>query len=131
VGQGEQEDPKVVILVPGEFRPQLRPGMPIRFEIAGYRYAYQALTVRSVGEDVVGPNEARRYMGPGLADSVTVGGGPVVVVEAALPAETFAAEDKTYRYHNGMSGRAEVRVRSEKILFTLVPGLKALFTDDV
>lgn len=130
VQEGEQEDPKVVILVPGEYRPQIQPGMPIRFEIAGYRYAYQALGVSSVGDDVVGPNEARRYLGPGLADSVTVGG-PVVVVEAALPSETFEAEDKIYRYHNGMSGRAEVRVRSEKILFTLVPGLKALFTDDV
>ena len=56
-------------------------------------------------------------------------GGPVVVVEAALPSETFTAEGKTYRYHNGMNGVAEVRVRSEKILFTLVPGLKALFND--
>jgi multidrug efflux pump subunit AcrA (membrane-fusion protein) len=125
---GEQADPKVVILLPGEYRPQIRPGMLVRFEISGYRYAYQALKVRSVGDEVVGPNEARRYLGPGLADSVTVGG-PVVVVEADLPSDSFQAEGKTYRYHNGMNGIAEVRVRSEKILFTLVPGLKALFND--
>jgi membrane fusion protein (multidrug efflux system) len=125
---GEQTAPKVVILVPGEYRPQIRPGMLVRFEISGYQYAYQALAVSSVGDEVVGPNEARRYLGPGLADSVTVGG-PVVVVEATLPTETFTAEGKTYRYHNGMNGIAEVRVRSEKILFTLIPGLKALFND--
>jgi membrane fusion protein (multidrug efflux system) len=122
----DQDRPTVVVLLPGEFRPLVRRGMPIRFEISGYRYAYQRLTVESVGDEVVGPNEARRYLGAEIGDSVQLTG-PVVILKARLPRPTFQAEGRTYRYHNGMHGTAEVEVRSEKILLTLVPGLKALF----
>jgi GAF domain/HlyD family secretion protein len=122
----DQDRPTVVVLLPGEFRPQVRRGMPIRFEIAGYRYAYQKLTVESVGEEVVGPSEAKRYLGAEIGDTVQLTG-PVVILKAALPRSTFTAEGHTYRFHNGMHGNAEVEVRSEKILVTLVPGLKAIF----
>jgi biotin carboxyl carrier protein len=121
-----QERPTLVVMLPGEYRPQVRRGMPIRFEIAGYRYAYQKLTVDAVGDEVVGPNEARRYLGPEIGDSIQLNG-PVVILKAALPRPDFAAEGHRYRFHNGMHGNAEVEVRSEKILVTLVPGLKALF----
>jgi membrane fusion protein (multidrug efflux system) len=50
-----------------------------------------------------------------------------VILKAQLPRATFAAEGHTYRFHNGMHGNAEVEVRRERILVTLVPGLKALF----
>jgi multidrug efflux pump subunit AcrA (membrane-fusion protein) len=122
----DQDRPTVVVLLPGEFRPLVRRGMPIRFEISGYRYAYQRLTVDSVGDEVVGPTEARRYLGAEIGDSVQLTG-PVVILKARLPRPTFQAEGRAYRFHNGMHGTAEVEVRSEKILVTLVPGLKALF----
>ncbi len=125
VGDQEQ-NPTVVVLLPGEYRPQVRPGMPIRFEIAGYRYAYQRLTVESVGDEVVGPAEARRYLGPEIGDSVQPAG-PVVILKARLARPDFTSEGHTYRFHNGMHGNAEVEVRSERILVTLVPGLKAIF----
>jgi hypothetical protein len=121
----DQDRPTVVVLLPGEYRPQVRRGMPIRFEIAGYRYAYQALTVDSVGEEVVGPNEARRYLGPEIGDTLQLNG-PVVILKARLQRPTFQAEGRAYRFHNGMHGNAEVEVRREKILIALVPGLKAL-----
>jgi len=124
----DQDRPAVVVLLPGEYRPLVRRGMPIRFEIAGYRYAYQRLTVESVGDEVVGPNEARRYLGPDIGDAVQLSG-PVVILRARLPRPTFQAEGRNYRFHNGMHGNAEVEVRSEKILITLVPGLKALLGD--
>jgi len=122
----DQDRPTVVVLLPGEFRPLVRRGMPIRFEISGYRYAYQRLTVESVGDEVVGPSEARRYLGSEIGDSVQLTG-PVVILRARLPRPTFQAEGRAYRFHNGMHGTAEVEVRREKILVTLVPGLKALF----
>ncbi|HBL30974.1 MAG TPA: hemolysin D, partial [Acidobacteria bacterium] len=115
----------VVALLPGEFRPQLRPGMALRMELQGYRYAYQHLTVLDVGSEVVGPAEARRYLGDEIADAATLGG-PVILVTARLPVATFQAEGKTRRYHDGMWGRAEVQVRSERILVALIPALKAL-----
>jgi hypothetical protein len=78
-----------------------------------------------VGDEVVGPNEVRRYLGPEIGDAVQVDG-PVVLLKARLPSPTFVAEGRTYRFHNGMHGTAEVEVRAEKILLALVPGLKAL-----
>ena len=101
----------------------------MRLEISGYRYAYQKLTVDQVGDEVIGPAEAGRTLGPALAGAVQVTG-PVVLVKAKLPARTFQAEGKTYRYHNGLQGTAEVRVRSERILWTLLPGLKATVAED-
>jgi len=74
---------------------------------------------------VVGPSEARRYLGAEIGDSVQLTG-PVVILKARLPRPTFQAESRIYRFHNGMHGNAEVEVRREKILVTLVPGLKAL-----
>jgi membrane fusion protein (multidrug efflux system) len=125
---GETE-PAVTVVVPGQYRPQLRAGQPMRLEISGYRYAYQKLVVSAVGDEVIGPAEAQRTLGPAIAETLEVTG-PVVLVHARLPSPTFEAEGKTYRYHNGMHGTAEIRVRSERILWVLVPSLKAVFEEE-
>lgn len=118
--------PKAIILVPGEARPLLKPGMPVRLEIAGYRYAYQKVSVATVSDEVIGPNEARRSLGPGIAETVVVPG-PVVVLEAPLPSRTFQADKKTYQFHHGMVASAEVKVRRETILLHLLPALRVVF----
>jgi len=125
---GEAKRPSAVVLLPGRYRPQLRPGMAMRMELEGYGYAYQHLTVDSVGDQIVGPDEAKRYLGEEVADAVHFEG-PVVLVSARLPARTFRAGGRTFEYHGGMWGSAEVEVRSERILFTLLPSLKALFRE--
>ncbi len=124
--RGAGGKPVVVALLPGEFRPLLKPGMPLRLELQGYRYAYQHLVVESVGDEVVGPAEAQRSLGEEVADGVQITG-PVVRVEARLLSDTFEAEGRVRRYHDGMWGKAEVRVRSEPVLVALVPALKAVF----
>ena len=118
--------PTVVAFLPGQYRPMLKRGMPLRMEVQGYRYAYQHLTVDTVGDEVVGPAEARRYLGDALGDAVQLSG-PVVRVEAHLPAGTFEAEGKVRSYHDGMVAQAEVRIRSERVLVTLIPALKSFF----
>ncbi len=123
---GERGVPTVVALLPGQYRPLLKPGMELRLEVQGYRYAYQHLTVASVEDEVIGPAEARRYLGDAVADAMPLDG-PVVLVTARLASPTFEAEGRTWRYHDGMWGQAEVRVRSERILVALIPALKALF----
>jgi membrane fusion protein (multidrug efflux system) len=125
---GQGGSPAVVALLPGEFRPLLKPGMRLRLEVQGYPYLYQHLTVTAVGEEVIGPAEARRYLGEEIGDAVPVSGA-VVLVSARLPSLSFELQVRERRYHDGMGGRAEVRVRSERVLVALVPALRALFED--
>ncbi len=122
VGEGGLE---VVALFPGEDRPQLSAGQTIRLELAGYRYAYQTLTIDSVSSDVIAPTEARRVLGAEVADSLQLTG-PVVVVRGRLPTREFESDGKRFVYHDGMLGRAEVRMRSERIVYALVPGARRL-----
>jgi membrane fusion protein (multidrug efflux system) len=115
---------EVVALLPGEDRPQLAPGMTLRLELAGYRYAYQALAIDSVSADVIAPSEAKRVLGAEVSDLHL--GGPVVLVRGRLAGTEFEHDGKKYSYHDGMLGTAEVPVRTERILFALVPGLRRL-----
>lgn len=114
---------EVVALLPGEDRPRLAPGMAIRLELAGYRYAYQYVTIETMSSDVIAPTEARRVLGAEVADSLVLRG-PVVLARGRIPSPEFTIDDRTYRYHDGMLGAAEVRIREERIVFALVPGLR-------
>jgi multidrug efflux pump subunit AcrA (membrane-fusion protein) len=123
---GDGDVLSIVVMLPGQYRPFLKPGNPLRLELTGFRYAYQRLTIDAVGNEVVGPNEVRRFLGPEVADAVPLQGS-LVIVQARLPSRTFYAEGRWHAYHDGMHGTAEVRVRSERIVLALVPGLKAVF----
>ncbi|HTJ43754.1 MAG TPA: HlyD family efflux transporter periplasmic adaptor subunit [Kofleriaceae bacterium] len=114
---------EVYALLPGEDRPQLAPGMQLRFELAGYRYSYRTLEIESVSSDVMSPGEAKRVLGPEVAENVPLTG-PVVLVRAKLPTAEFEADGRTFRYHDGMPGAADVKVRSERIIYALIPGLR-------
>ena len=117
--------PSLVALLPGEHLPQLRAGMPLTLELRGYDHAPQNLSIDSVSEEVVGPEEARRLLGPEVAAALPLDG-PLVRVEARFSESTFEANGKRYELHDGMWGTAEVRVRSEPLLAALVPGLRAV-----
>ncbi len=120
--KGELE---VIAFLPGSDRPQIEIGMPLRLELVGFDYAWQDVVVETITEGVVGPNEAKRILGPQLADTLPIGGG-VVMVRARLPTMTFVSGDRTYPYHDGMGGTAEVRMRDETVLEMLVPGFEEL-----
>jgi biotin carboxyl carrier protein len=124
----DDERRRVIALLPGGDRPQLHPGMTLRLELRGYRYAYQNLVIEEVSNEVIGPAEAQRFLGPQLQDSVALPG-PVIVVQAVLPSESFVADDVTYDYHDGMLAVAEVRVRTEAIYELFFPALKRLESD--
>lgn len=115
----------LVCLMPGEYRPMLRNGQLLRFSLNGYKFEYRTISVGSVGEEVVGPAEMKRYLGSELADSVPLEG-PTVLVKGALPTRTFTVDGRTFTYAEGLVGSASVRVRKEPILFTLIPALKSL-----
>lgn len=123
---GPRERCSAVAMLPGHLRPQIRPGMPLRVEMSGYRYAYQELLIDSVGAQVIGPGEAKRLLGEDIADVVKIDG-PVVLVEATLPACSFDSGGQRLDFYHGMSATAGVRLRAERLLFALVPSLKGLF----
>jgi len=114
----------VIAILPGRYRPLLKKGDPLRLELTGFGYAYQRMTIDEVGNEVVGPNEIRRFLGQEVGDSLKLGDSSVIV-QARLPSRSFQAAGGWHDYHDGMQGTAEARVRSESILVALVPGLKA------
>jgi|SRR5688572_22827049 len=115
--------PELLVYLPGHHLPSLLPGMTLRLELDGWPRTYQEATVETVGEQVLGPAEARRMLGSSLGDSLPLTG-PVVLLRARLPAEGFSAGGRTLDHHDGMVGRAEVRLESERLLFLLVPALR-------
>ncbi|MFV8750611.1 HlyD family efflux transporter periplasmic adaptor subunit [Nannocystaceae bacterium ST9] len=122
---GEASEPQVIAVLPGDERPRIEPGMPLSFEIEGYPDAATTLIVERVHDDVVGPAEALRLLGPEVAEGLDIQGS-VILVHARLPGEAFESKRGRYRWHDGMRGHAEVRVRSTTILEALVPGLEEL-----
>lgn len=118
-----ETDARVVALLPGEQRPRLQTGMPIRVEFDGHRASPQWLWVEQIDDDVVSTAEAERVLGTALGDD-RVGEGAVVKVTARLEGDGFVTHGRHHRYHDGMRGRAEVRVRSTSILEALIPALE-------
>jgi membrane fusion protein (multidrug efflux system) len=116
----------VLALVPGQFRPMLKPGQPLRFKLEGFSRMPDTLRVESVGDEVVGPSEARRYLGQEVGDTVAMQGS-LVLVRARLPRTTFTADGRTYRYYDGIPGKVDIRVRSLRLLVMLFPPLRELF----
>jgi multidrug efflux pump subunit AcrA (membrane-fusion protein) len=119
----------LLAFLPGYHRPYLRPGLPLRVELDGFQYEYRELPIESVSEQLIGPGELKRYLGPDLADTVDTSG-PIVLVRAALPSRTFSVRGRVLGYFDGMPARAQVAVRAEPIFVTMLPGLKVLFPHD-
>jgi len=120
---GDDVTVSLVALLPGGYRPQLEPGRPLRVELDGFSHEYRTFTIESVGDQIVGPAEVRRFLGPEIADALQLNG-PMVVVRARLPSATFTSNGRTFNYFDGMLARADARVRKERILVALIPGLK-------
>ena len=113
----------VIVLLPGPQRPELAKGQNLRLELTGYAYVYHDLTIERVDDEVIGPQEVRRTLGREVADAIAVTG-PVVVVHATLPTTSFEMGGRTYQYYDGMHGIARARIRSERLLTTLLPGIR-------
>jgi membrane fusion protein (multidrug efflux system) len=111
-------------MVSAEYRPMLRSGLTMRFELDGFRYEYSDLDLVDVSAEAVGPVEVQRFLGQEHVEAVALTPGAKVLVTARLPAATFSSEGQPYGYFDGLTGTAEIRVRNEPILVTLVPALR-------
>jgi len=122
---GRRARSEIVALIPGQYRPRLRLSMPLRLELNGFAFAYQDFTLDDIGEQLLGPSEAGRYLGSDIADALSTTG-PTVVVRASLASASFAAEGNRYEYYDGMLGTANLLIGSRSILLSLIPGLDDL-----
>ena len=103
--------------------PAHAPGNGPAPRIDGYRFDYQDLVVDPIGDEVVGPSEIRRHLPSEIGETIQVQG-PTVLVRGRLIKPTFDSRGARHRYHHGLQGSAEVRVRSQRIIFLLIPALR-------
>lgn len=113
----------VVTFLPGHHRPRLHRGDPIRVELSGSPRSFQTLRIDALGDRLETPSDAARGLGRGIAELVAASARePVVLARARLPVTPGA----TGGYFDGMVGTARVRVGSQSVLLTLLPGLEVL-----
>jgi membrane fusion protein (multidrug efflux system) len=124
----DAKDVALVAMVPADYRPMLRPGLEMRFELDGFRYEYADVRVEEVSAEAIGSNEVARLLGAERDGAIKLDPGGKVFVTGRLPAATFTSEGQPYGYFDGLTGTAEVRVRRESILVTLIPALRKVFS---
>lgn len=112
-GGGVIRQGRLVAVIPARYRAELRPGLPLRFDLFS-----QPLLVGSVTPKIVPPSEARRLLGVDGA-AFWSGSEPAVRVDAPLPA---GGDD----YGDGVAGRVRVRLGRERVLVALIPALRRL-----
>jgi multidrug efflux pump subunit AcrA (membrane-fusion protein) len=115
----------VMALLPARDLALLQPGQTLELELDGYPLARQRLVVASRSDLPVTPDEARRFLGPQVADVFSLTD-PVVIVEAHVAGAEFRAAGRSYGLHDGMQGSARVTLRSSRAIELFVPALKAL-----
>jgi membrane fusion protein (multidrug efflux system) len=119
---------ELIALLPGSFAPQLRSGMSVTLKLQGYPDSRETIPVDRVGGEIVGPREAARYLGKESAESLPVSGS-IVIVRSTLRHAEFVAGGRALPYHDGMTGEAAVTLRSEPMIVSLIPGLRALLAN--
>jgi membrane fusion protein (multidrug efflux system) len=113
--------PSVIALLPGFDRPRLQLGMTLQVELPGYHKKRDEAVIDAIGSQVIGPEEARKSLGDPIGDALPITGS-VVIVRAHLTSATFEASGREYAFHDGMLGKAEVKVDHDSLLRALLPG---------
>jgi hypothetical protein len=107
-GGGVVRQGRLIAVLPARFRSELRPAMPLRFELSSQR-----LAVGSVSRKIISSSEARQLLGPDGA-ALWTSREAAVIVEAPLP----AGRDE---YSDGVAGQVRVRLGRERLPFALLP----------
>ena len=117
----EGELVSVVALLPGHDRPRLDAGMALQLELSGRHDQREQAVIDAIDSQVIGPEEVRKRLGDPIGDALP-GNGPVVIVRAHLTARTSGAGGRAYELHDGMLGKAEVKVDHQSLLRVLLHG---------
>jgi GAF domain-containing protein len=116
------QDTGVIALLPEADASRILPGMSMRLRTERTSSFVIALRISQVGPEVMDPTAAVQYAGK-VDDKTFRVAGRVIAVRATLP----PADSGKLVYRDGASGEAQVRVRSEPVLFVLIPSLRKIF----
>ena len=122
--------PEVIVFLPSTDRPRLKPNMTLQVAVDGFKKTREMVTITSMSTEGIGGADIGRVLGDSLAESMKIGqeGGQFIVVRARMP-ETFRVNNRTYRYHHGMSVKAEVIMARKPFLADLLPALEKYLPD--
>jgi hypothetical protein len=112
-GAGVVRQGRLVAVVPARYRSELRPSLPLRFELSA-----QPLAVESVSAKILAPSEARQLLGP---DGAALWASPDTAVRIDAPLPTGGGD-----YGDGVAGRVRVRLGRQRVLFALIPALRSI-----
>jgi hypothetical protein len=124
-GEGGNE---AIALLPGTYAPQVHARMAIVLRIDGYPQSREMFAIHDVDAENISSNDADRYIGKETAHTLNITA-PVLLVRVEVPEDSFKSSSERFAYHDGMTAHAEVRVRREPLLFTLIPGVKDAFAE--
>jgi GAF domain-containing protein len=114
----------LIAFLPQSYAAQLHQGMMMRVKINGKSSPIPTVPISSVGPEILEPGDATRYAGKDASADFPVSG-RVIVVRASLPVVSPGSSPAAY--HDGVTGVAEVSVRSESVIVALIPGLRKIF----
>ena len=115
---------KLTALLPGSFRPQLSLGQRLRVKLSGYAFTTLELKIARIGDELVGPTQARRLLGAAREDAFPVSGSNVWV-EADIEQATFAFNGRDLSFHDGLAGEVEIVVDRAPLVLQLGFGGRA------
>jgi hypothetical protein len=119
----------MIAFLPASYGPLMKPGLTIRLELDGHPRIYQHTKVESFTTHASGPTAISQYLGDQLGDAIRVPGA-VVLVRARMEKDSFIADEKQLAYRHGMTGKVNVRIRSQRMILSVIPGLKEVFGYD-
>jgi len=121
----QNEVAAVTALLPGQIRPKLHRGQRMKLELQSYPTYRGDVVIDEVGDQIIGPGEAKRLLGPDAAESFGIDG-PLVVVRGRLVSPAVGVKAPRPRYYDGMVGKVEVQIGSQSVLARLIPSLRGV-----
>jgi biotin carboxyl carrier protein len=112
------EVPTLYALFPGEFRQELAPGMKLEFQLANMPEPEEAIIDR-VESPEVSLQYARNQGGAEAARSQDA-----VLVLAQAVSRNYIRDGRQRVYQDGMTGRARVKLGTQRLLVSWFPGLR-------
>ncbi|CAM4513696.1 biotin/lipoyl-containing protein [Corallococcus exiguus] len=109
--------PSLNVLLAEEYRQELAPGMTLEFQMPDMRHPLE-----TVIEQVEGPEESLQFAKvQRRAEAYPKG---AVLIRAHVPARTYERDGKKRVYQDGESGRAYVKLGTQRLLVSWFPGLR-------